>query len=209
MSMDDEEYNSLGDSVVHTETLEEAMARPSEYAMDESDAPPTSYPALSAQQMSKGKVEFMRVYVPPQRITPLRNAWMDIYTPIAEHMKLQIRFNTFTKHIELQTCSETESPQALTKAADYCRAFCLGFELRDAIALLRLDDLYIDSFHVREVKSVITEEELSRAIGRVAGHNGKTKYTIENATKTRIVLADGMLHILGYVYYAAFTPLLS
>lgn len=27
--------------------------------------------------------------------------------------------------------------------------------------------------------------------------NGKTKFTIENATKTRIVLADSKIHILG------------
>ncbi len=27
--------------------------------------------------------------------------------------------------------------------------------------------------------------------------NGKTKYTIENATKTRVVLADTKIHILG------------
>ena len=95
-----------------------------------------------------------------------------------------------------QTSEHTAESGALVKGADFVRAFVLGFEVQDCMAILRLDDLYMTTFDITEVKR-LHGDHLSRAIGRVTGKGGKTKYTIENATKTRIVVADSKIHLLG------------
>ena len=48
---------------------------------------------LKAQEMSDGRVEFRKVSVPAHRFTPLKKAWMEIYTPIFEQMKIDVRMN--------------------------------------------------------------------------------------------------------------------
>lgn len=108
----------------------------------------------------------------------------------------QVRFNTKTRSVEMRTSKHTLDSGALQKGADFVSAFMLGFEVQDAVALLRLDDLYIESFQVTDVK-MLRGDHLSRAIGRIAGQDGKTRYAIENATRTRIVVADQRIHLLG------------
>jgi RNA-binding protein PNO1 len=137
-----------------------------------------------------------RVPVPPHRLTPLKENWDKIFAPIVEHMKLQIRMNLHLRAVELKTFEGTTDNSALQKSSDFVKAFMLGFDVQDSIALLRLDDLYLDSFDITDVKP-LAGDHLSRAIGRVAGKGGKTKFTIENVTKTRIVLAESRVHILG------------
>ncbi|KAL5428447.1 pre-rRNA-processing protein pno1 [Paraphaeosphaeria minitans] len=134
--------------------------------------------------------------VPPHRMTPLKTNWPKIYPPLVEHLKLQVRMNTSKKSVEMRTSSATTDTGALQKGEDFVKAFCLGFDVDDAIALLRLDDLYIETFEIKDVKT-LQGEHLGRAIGRIAGKDGKTKFAIENASRTRVVLADQKIHILG------------
>lgn len=117
-------------------------------------------------------------------------------SPVVEFLKLQIRFNPKNRCVELKTSEKTDDPGAIQKGQDYLEAFMMGFEIQDAIALLRLDDIYIDSFQVTDVKT-LHGDHLSRAIGRIVGQDGKTKFAIENATRTRVVIADQKIHIMG------------
>ncbi|KAL4336326.1 hypothetical protein GQ457_07G012320 [Hibiscus cannabinus] len=164
----------------------------------ESDAlpPKPKFEPLKAHEMSDGRVQFRKVSVPPHRYSPLKKYWMDIYTPIYQQMKVDIRMNLKARKVELKTRAETPDISNLQKCADFVQAFMLGFDVPDAIALLRLDELYVESFEIKDVKT-LRGEHLSRAIGRLSGKGGKTKFAIENATKTRIVIADTKIHILG------------
>eukprot|EP00501_MAST-03F_sp_TOSAG23-6_P002349 GSMAST32.ASY1.ANO1.2454.1 assembled CDS len=96
------------------------------------------FPALTAKQLAGGQIEVRQVKCPPHRYTPLKESWENIMKPIVEHMKLQVRFN----------------PKKRCKSADFVQAFMLGFDVQDAVALLRLDDLYVDSFEIKDVKDL-------------------------------------------------------
>jgi len=167
-------------------------------AMDQSGATeqPT-FQKLSAQAARpNNKSEYRRMRCPAHRYTPLRENWEQLLTPLVEYLKLQVRFNTRTRSVEMKTSRHTLDATSLQKGADFVGAFMLGFEPQDAVALLRLDDLYIESFQVTDVK-ILRGDHLSRAIGRVAGQDGKTRFAIENATRTRIVIANSRIHMLG------------
>ncbi|KAI0313340.1 hypothetical protein OF83DRAFT_561151 [Amylostereum chailletii] len=161
---------------------------------------PSAAPAFEAAPASalQGslKSETRRISIPPHRMSPLKKDWVNIFGPLTEMLGLQVRMNVQRKAVEVRTSKHTKEIGALQKGADFVKAFALGFDVNDAIALLRLDDLYLDSFEIKDVKT-LHGDHLSRAIGRIAGQDGKTKFTIENASRTRIILADTKIHILG------------
>jgi hypothetical protein len=71
---------------------------------------------------------------------------------------LGILIHRITDHLwcycfHYKTSEFTTEKTSLQKGTDFLKAFMLGFDLNDAIALLRLDDLYIESFEIKDGES--------------------------------------------------------
>ena len=60
-------------------------------------APMALFPPLSAADALGGKIEWRKVAVPQHRMTPLKEAWMELYTPVTEQMKVDMRMNLKTR----------------------------------------------------------------------------------------------------------------
>jgi len=100
------------------------------------------------------KKDYRRVLVPANRMKPLKDNWPTIIKALVEHMKIQVKMNTKLKCVEMRTCETTEDVSAIHKSEEFLKAFMCGFELQDAIAMLRLEDLYLESFEIKDGKQI-------------------------------------------------------
>lgn len=156
---------------------------------------PNSYAEAKKELGIVGK-EYRKILVPSNRLKALKENWPTIVKAIIEHMKLEIRMNIKSKCIELRTSEKTINTSAMQKSEDFLKAYMCGFDISDAIALLRLEDLYFETFDIKDVKA-LKGDHLSRCIGRICGEKGKTKNAIENSTRTRIVIEGQKVSLLG------------
>ena len=135
---------------------------------------------ISLQENIKNKhktFEMQSVMIPPNRMTPLKNSWEKICETVVKNCKLNIRMNLKRKSVDIRECEETEDRAVIQKTYDFLRAFMLGFSLEDSIAMLRLDDLFLETMLIKDVKT-LQGDHLSRCIARISGEKGKTKNAI-------------------------------
>ena len=115
---------------------------------------------------------------------------------LVDKMKLLVWMNLKNRCIEIKNSEICQDNLNLNRGSEFLKAFMMGFELNDCISMLRMDDLYLESFEIHDVKR-LHGAHMSRAISRITGEKGKTKHSIENSTNTWIVVADSKIYLMG------------
>lgn len=126
----------------------------------------------------------------------MKKEWIKIYTPIVEMARIQIRMDPRKGVVEMRTCEYTEDSSYLERAAQFVEAINVGFPIEDAVAILKFNDVFLDRFEMSEVKT-LKNLHVERAIGRVVGREGKTKKYIEDFSRSRVLVKNQSIHLLG------------
>lgn len=101
---------------------------------------------LSVNEMAESQRDLYRkVPIPPHRMTPLRDNWLKIYSPLVEHMKLQIRFNTKSKSVEIKVflifmidLRGNSRNWILTESSRFCVRFRARFRSRRCFGTFKI-----------------------------------------------------------------------
>ena len=70
-----------------------------------------------SKSSKKQQQQYRSLRVPSNRYTPLKKNWMKICSPIVEHLKLEVRFNTESHCVEIRTCKATGDINAIQKVS--------------------------------------------------------------------------------------------
>ncbi|KAL7300461.1 hypothetical protein TKK_0006813 [Trichogramma kaykai] len=66
--------------------------------------------------------DIRKVAIPAHRYTPLKENWLNIFTPIVTLLKVNVRCNLKTRNVEIKLNEDTPDIANLQKAADFVKA---------------------------------------------------------------------------------------
>lgn len=73
---------------------------------------------------------------------------------LTKQLKLMVCVKTTKKtwKVMLKNSSETPDPQFLQRGVDFVSAYLKGFSFQDALAIVRIDGIFVESFHIADVR---------------------------------------------------------
>lgn len=98
--------DGTGPSIAITQIIDDEEADvPMDEATNLDSAVPTFGPLSASAQSTSAKSETRRVPIPPHRFGPLKDDWVNIYSPLTEILGLQVRMNVPRKSVEIRVSS--------------------------------------------------------------------------------------------------------
>ncbi|ELA47456.1 hypothetical protein VCUG_01107 [Vavraia culicis subsp. floridensis] len=134
------------------------------------------------------------VNVPIPKIKAFKEHWMEIYTPLVNVVGLQVRMNLRVPCVDLRV-EDDNNQLHLEKGVQFLNAILDGFTPEQAVNLLKNDTSLI-KFHISEIKR-LSGDNVSRAMGRIIGREGKVKSAIEHTMGVCMLVKDDEIFLLG------------
>lgn len=122
----------------------------------------------------------------PNKLTFLKNNWMDIYTPLIIN-KMDVRLSLSKLTIDLRQRIEND-PIYLERGSQFIRAILDGLKIIDCLRILN-EEIQVIKFQLEDMRKM-NPNTLSRAIGRIVGKNGTTKKLIEECSNCKLIISD-------------------
>lgn len=134
------------------------------------------------------------VNVPIPAVNKFKNIWMQIYTPLVNILDVQVKMNLVTPSVDLRI-PENDDQIKLEKAVAFINAILEGFAPQQASILLKNGVTQIN-FQISEIKR-FSGDNLSRAIGRIIGREGKVKSAIESTFHVSMLIKEDEIFLIG------------
>ncbi|ELQ75016.1 putative RNA-binding protein Pno1p interacting with Nob1p and involved in 26S proteasome assembly [Trachipleistophora hominis] len=134
------------------------------------------------------------VNVPIPKIKMFKEHWMEIYTPLVNIMGLQVRMNLKVPCVDLRI-EDDNNQLCLEKGIQFLNAILDGFAPDQAVNLLKNGTCLV-KFHISEIKR-LSGDNVSRAIGRIIGREGKVKSAIEHTMGVCMLIKEDEIFMLG------------
>lgn len=85
---------------------------------------------------------------------------------LTKQLKLMVCVKTHSRNwkVLLRNSPETDDAQHLQRGVDFVSAFVKGFSIQDALAIVRIDGIYVESFHIADVRQRLRVSVLNSKI---------------------------------------------